>query len=93
MDSSSSINSHRKVLPPINDDDFLKIGFETKEDLIEAKHLLSTPVASAFNSNVLRITLNMQEEKIASVLVALYTSKIDEEMILRAIKTSQIEFL
>ena len=55
--------------------------------------MLTKPVASAFNSNVLRIALNMQEEKVSSVLIGLYCAKVDEEMILRAVKTSQIDFL
>lgn len=47
----------------------------------------------AFNTNVIRIALNMKEEKIASLIVAYYTVKIDKEMIMRAIKTAQIDFL
>lgn len=35
----------------------------------------------------------MEEEKIASLIIAYYTVKIDEEMIIRAIKTSQLNFL
>jgi hypothetical protein len=35
----------------------------------------------------------MQEEKIASVIVANYSSKIDEEMVLRACKTGLLNFL
>ena len=30
----------------------------------------------------------MTEEKIASVIIGLYNAKVDEEMILRAVKTS-----
>jgi hypothetical protein len=47
----------------------------------------------AFNTNVIRIALNMKEEKIASLIVAYYTVKIDKEMIMRATKTAQIDFL
>jgi hypothetical protein len=36
---------------------------------------------------VLRIALNLKEEKIAAIIIYQYASKIDEEMILRAIKT------
>jgi hypothetical protein len=36
----------------------------------------------------MRIALNMQEEKIASLLIAFYFVKVDEEMILRAVKTA-----
>jgi hypothetical protein len=35
----------------------------------------------------MRIALNLQEEKIASLIVAFYNSKIDDEMVLRAVKT------
>lgn len=41
-----------------------------------------------FNTNVMRIALNMQEEKIASIIAAYYYVKIDEEMIQRAVKTA-----
>lgn len=41
----------------------------------------------------MRIALNMQEERIASLLIAYYKTKMDEEMILRAVKTGQIDFL
>lgn len=41
-----------------------------------------------FNTNVMRIALNMQEEKIACLIAAHYSVKIDEEMILRAVKTA-----
>lgn len=42
---------------------------------------------------MLRIALNMQEEKIASIIIAYYEVKFDEEMLLRAIKTTQMTFL
>ena len=48
---------------------------------------MKEPFATSFNTNVLRIALNMQEEKICSILVSEYHVKIDEEMILRAVKT------
>jgi hypothetical protein len=70
------------------DDEILKIGIEDEADLKEIKFLLSIPAAITFNTNVLRIALNMQEEKVASVICGLYSSKIDEEMLLRAIKTA-----
>jgi hypothetical protein len=41
----------------------------------------------------MRIALNMQEEKVASLIAAYYFVKIDEEMILRAVKTAQIDYL
>jgi hypothetical protein len=41
----------------------------------------------------MRIALNLQEEKIASLILAFYDSKVDDEMVLRAVKTLQIDFL
>ena len=38
-------------------------------------------------NNLLRIALNMKEEKIACFLVADYQVKIDEKMIIRALKS------
>ena len=89
----SSMNSKRGKLKPIDDDDFLKSGIESEEDINEIQFLLTTDAGTQFNTNVLRIALNMHEEKIASVIIARFPAKIDEDMILRAIKTSQIEFL
>ena len=57
------------------------------------KELLALPAAQTFNTNVLRLALNMKEEKVASLIVFNYSGKIDEEMILRAIKTGQVNFL
>ena len=74
-------------MPPIDDPVLNKYGLETIKDLQDIKLLLKTQVALTFNTNVMRIALNMQEEKIACMLVAYYFIKIDEEMILRAIKT------
>ena len=90
QDSQGSLRSGRWniKLPHIDHEEFFKTGIESEEDLNDLKFLLTTPVASTFNTNVLRIALNMQEEKIASVLVGLYSAKIDEEMLLRAIRTN-----
>jgi hypothetical protein len=49
---------------------------------------MTTTAGTTFNTNVMRIALNMQEEKIACLLIAYYSVKVDEEMILRAIKTA-----
>jgi hypothetical protein len=65
----------------------------TVEELKDLKESLKQPYSMAFNTNVIRIALNMKEEKIASLIVAYYTVKIDKEMIMRAIKTAQIDFL
>jgi len=49
---------------------------------------MTIEAGKTFNTNVLRVALNMQEEKIACIIVALYSCFIDEEMILRSIKTN-----
>ncbi|CDW71841.1 UNKNOWN [Stylonychia lemnae] len=68
-------------------------GIYTIDDLIDLKFLLQSEVAIPVNTNIMRIALNFLEEKIASLIVAYYKVKIDEEMILRAIKTGQLDFL
>lgn len=57
------------------------------------RDLLKASIAVNFNTNILRISLNMQEEKIACLLIAYYSVKIDEDMVLRAVKTGQLFFL
>ena len=49
--------------------------------------------ATPFNTNILRISLNVGEEMIARVLVAEYNIAIDEKMLKRSIKTRQMQFL
>ena len=51
------------------------------------KALLATPAGKNFNTNVLKIALNLTEEKIGSIIVSLFEVRIEEDMILRAIKT------
>ena len=41
-DSMSSMNSKRGKLKPIDDDDFLKSGIESEEDINEIQFLLTT---------------------------------------------------
>lgn len=67
-----------------------RYGLSNEEDMIELRFLMKTEAATTFNTNVLRIALNMQEEKITSIIVGLYSCKIDEEMVLRSIKTNQL---
>lgn len=51
-------------------------------------HLLKTDIGIAFNTTILRIALNLEEEKISNIIVNKYETRIEEEMIIRAIKTS-----
>ena len=46
-----------------------------------------------FNTNILRIALNVGEERIAEMLVYKYNIAIDEKMLIRSIKTRQMNFL
>jgi hypothetical protein len=62
-------------------------GFNYQADVLIIKELMGTAHGVTFNTNALRIALNMQEERIASIIVAFYPVMIDEEMILRAAKT------
>ncbi len=72
----------------------VRTGFEEEDDMREIRFLLQkTQHSYTYNTNVMRIALNLQEEKIASILVANYHVLIDEEMILRAVKTAQLDYL
>lgn len=65
-----------------------KTGVTSELDMRDLKFLLSTSSAATFNTNVLRIALNMQEEKISSLIASKYSAKIDEEMINRACRSA-----
>lgn len=45
-------------------------GIQNIDDLKEIKALLVSQAGTTFNTNVMRIALNMQEERIASIIVA-----------------------
>ena len=62
-------------------------GIVDDEDFKDILFLLKGQYGSTFNTNIMRIALNMQEEKIASLIIGFYDSKIDDEMVLRAVKT------
>ncbi len=68
-------------------------GIRDQEDLEDILFLLKSEAGQTFNTNIMRIALNLQEEKIASLILAYYDSKVDDEMVLRAVKTLQIDFL
>src|SRR4051812_37303891 len=70
-----------------------KTGVTDEGDIKDLKFLLSTSSAATFNTNVLRIALNMQEEKISCLIIAKYSAKLDEEMINRACRSNQLNFL
>jgi hypothetical protein len=68
-------------------------GLISEEDLADVLFLLKSEHGQTFNTNIMRIALNMQEEMIACLIIAYYDSKIDEEMVIRAVKTQQLRFL
>jgi hypothetical protein len=45
-------------------------------------------VGMPFCTNVLRVALNFKEEMIASTLIAFYKISLDEQMVIRALKTN-----
>ena len=67
---------------------------EDEGDIEDLKMLLQeTKIGIPFNTNVLRVALNMKEESCANVLIEYYKVQCDEPMVLRAIKTVQMNFL
>ena len=72
------------------DDDYTTrpAKIDSVKDLSEIKYLLTKSSAITFNTNVLRIALNMLEERVSSVIVGQYACRIEHEMVLKAIKTS-----
>ena len=54
---------------------------------------MSKRVGAPFCTNVLRVALNFKEEMVASSLVANYNVQLDKRMIVRALKTNQLNFL
>ena len=64
-----------------------------KKDVEDLKIIMKSKVGSPFTTNVLRIALNFKEVSIASMLVYAYNVSLDESMLVRAIKTNQLQFL
>lgn len=52
-----------------------------------------TEIGREFNTNILRIALNMQEEQIASIIMAQYCCNLDEDIISHAIKKTKMSFV
>ena len=89
---------HQKtnLLPDIHDqeskgqfEDELTYNITSAEDLEEVRYLLTqkgVEVGIPFNTNVLRILLNMKESALAAAVPVLYNIEIDEKIMLRAIK-------
>ena len=61
--------------------------------LQETNKKIDCDVGLPFNTNILKIALNLKETKLASILAYKYKVLIYEEMIIRAVKTDQFEFM
>ena len=59
----------------------------------EKKSEITHGIGAPFNTNILRIALNMRETAIAQWLIIDYQVYNSEAMMIRAIKTRQIDFL
>ena len=64
-----------------------------QQDVWDLRRIMYSKVGSPFCTNVLRIALNFKEMSIASILVYKYEVALDEKMLVRAIKTNQMQFL
>lgn len=73
--------------PKINGD------FNKDTDMKEMLDILQMDIARNFNSNVLKIALNLKEDRIAAVITAFFPVRVDEESINRACRSAQISFL
>jgi hypothetical protein len=65
----------------------------SEQDMRDLLYLMKKRVGSPFCTNVLRVALNQEEEIVASALIAYYKVHLDKKMIVRALKTKQMEFL
>ena len=54
---------------------------------------MKSKVGLPFCTNLLRIALNIKETSCASVLAAFYHVQLDQKMMIRAIKTNQMQFI
>lgn len=77
-----------KLAPLDNAPKLDSVFANTPEQMEEISELLKSEVAITFNTNVLKIALNAREDKIASIITAFYPIRIDEEIVMRAIKSS-----
>ena len=62
-------------------------------DLLLLREVFKTKIATNFMTVVIKIALNLTESKIASCIVAYYKAKLSENMIDRALKTDQMDFI
>lgn len=67
--------------------------FDKLTDMAELNAILKLDIAKTFNSSVLKIALNLKEDRIAAIITAFFPVRIDEESINRACRSFQIDFL
>ena len=93
--SDSQVCDDRKPQEFDEEDPDNLYNFRSEKDMEDIRWLLmdrKVEVGMPFNTNVLRIALNMKEEKLAAILAAHYQVEIEESMIIRAIKTRQTQY-
>jgi hypothetical protein len=73
------------------DDNFIEI--ESLEDIKRIKKQMISKAGKIFSTNVLKVALNLQEERVASVLVCSHDIRIGDEMLNRALRTFKFEFI
>ena len=62
-------------------------------DLVLLKEVFKSSVAINLMTIIVKIALNLCESKIASCIVAYYNAKLSENMVERALKTDQMDFI
>ena len=96
-DDDDDLEARESRLREVQDIDIsTACGKDVISSVLEVKDLrktLQSKVGSPFTTNVLRIALNSKEVSIASMLVYAYKVSLDESMLVRAIKTNQLQFL
>ena len=67
----------------------------TEEELKDVDTLLRMDTVNGrnFNTNILRIALNMKEQQVASILLSQYCTNLDEDIISHALKHTKLDFI
>ncbi|CDW85372.1 UNKNOWN [Stylonychia lemnae] len=70
-----------------------KSFFQTEQDLVFMRHVFSNDFSRKFNSNILRIALNLTEDRVAAYIVARLPVLIDESVMNYAIQNKVLIFI
>ena len=91
--SGASPSGGGLYLDSFDEDEDFEFELDSVKTLREINLLLKLQIGRPFNTSVLRIALDKQEDTIASVITAYYEVKIDEYMIDVAVDTNMFQFL